>query len=189
MFFSKIDLKSRYHQIRVKKEDVHKTTFRCHFGHFEFLVIPFRLTNAPATFQAAMNQIFREHLRDFVLVFFDDILIYNSSWNDHLKHLGIVLSILEEQKFYAKRSKCEFGMTKILYLVQIISNEGVKVDQQKIAAIQNWSTPTNLTQLRGFLGLCSYYRRFIRGFSAMAAPLAELTRKGAFVWDEEAQKA
>lgn len=128
-----------------------------------------------------MNQVFREHLRKFVLLFFDDILIYNKSWEDHQTHLDIVLSILEEQEFYAKESKCEFGMTKILYLVHIISDKGVQIDQEKIKAIQDWPTPSTLTHLRGFMGLCTYYQRFIKGFSALTAPLIELTRKGAFI--------
>lgn len=121
----------------MKKEDIHKTAFRCHYGHFEFMVMPFGLTNAPTTFQFAMNQVFREQLRKFVLVFFDDILVYSRTWEEHLQHLDQVLSILQEQRFYAKLSKCEFGMTKVLYLGHIINSEGVTVDEQKIAAIQD----------------------------------------------------
>lgn len=119
----------------MKEEDVHKTAFRCHFGHFEFMVIPFGLTNAPATFQSAMNQVFREQLRKHVLVFFDDILIYSKTWEEHLSHLDGVLRILQEQRFYAKLSTCEFGMMEILYLGHVISHQGVRVDKQKISAI------------------------------------------------------
>ncbi len=115
-YFSKIDLRSGYHQIQVREVDVEKTAFRCHYGHFEFLVMPFGLTNAPATFQSCMNRVFKDQSRKFVLIFFDDILIYNHTWEEHLKHINPVLNILERESLYAKMSKCEFGMTELLYL-------------------------------------------------------------------------
>ena len=152
-YFSKLDLKSGYHQIRMWKEDIPKTAFCCHCGHYEFLIMPFGLTNDPATFQSMMNRIFGKYLRRFVLVFFDGILVYSKNWYEHLQHLDIVLGILEQHYFFAKKS-CDFAMTKILYLGHIISHEGVQVDKEKIVAIQNWPPPTTLTQLRGFLGLC-----------------------------------
>jgi hypothetical protein len=116
VFFSKIDLRSGYHQISIREQDIEKTTFRCHFGHFEFLVMAFGLTNAPATFQTCMNHIFRGQLRKYILVFFDDILIYNKTWDEHLAHLEMVLDIMKTQSLYAKESKCEFGMRELLYL-------------------------------------------------------------------------
>jgi hypothetical protein len=125
VFFTKIDLRSGYHQISIREKDIEKTTFRCHFGHFEFLVMPFRLTNAPTTFQSCMNHIFRGQLRKYLLVFFDDILIYSRTWEEHLAHLDEVLSIMQSQSLYAKESKCEFGMREILYLGHIISEQGV----------------------------------------------------------------
>lgn len=119
-YFSKIDLRSGYHQIQVREQDVPKTTFRCHYGHYEFLVIPFGLTNALATFQSCMNHTFKQQLKKFLLVFFDDILIYNRSWEEHLQHLEEVLSILGDQQLYAKMSKCEFEMIEMLYLGHVI---------------------------------------------------------------------
>ena len=150
--------------------------------------MPFGLTNAPATFQSCMNHTFRAQLRKFLLVFFDDILIYSKTWEEHLKHLDEALSILEEHSLYAKMSKCEFGMKEMLYLGHIINAEGVQVDMEKIRAIRDWPVPKTVTELRGFLGLCTYYRRYVKGFSQFATPLTDLTKKGAFTWTDLAQK-
>jgi hypothetical protein len=127
VFFTEIDLRSGYHQISIREKDIEKTTFRCHFRHFEFLVMLFGLTNAPATFQSCMNHIFGGQLRKYLLVFFNDILIYNKTWDEHLAHLRDVLDIMQAQSLYAKESKCEFGMRELLYLGHIISEQGVQV--------------------------------------------------------------
>jgi hypothetical protein len=132
VYFTKIDLRSGYHQIKMREEDIPKITFRCHYGHYEFLVMPFGLTNAPATFQSRMNHVFKKLLRKHLLVFFDDLLIYSRTWEEHLRHVDQILSIMEEKSLYAKESKCEFGMTEVLYLRNIIGVKGVQVHQEKI---------------------------------------------------------
>jgi hypothetical protein len=179
-YFSKLDLRSRYYQIRVRLEDVPKTAFQTHKGHYEFKVMPFGLTNAPTTLQATMNQLFRPYLRKFVLVFFDDILIYSKTWKEHMKHLEQVLSFLEKNQFYAKLSKCSFGKKEAEYLGHIISREGVKVDPNKIKAIIECPKPKNISKLRGFLGLTCYYRRFIKKYAHLTTPLSNLLKKNSF---------
>eukprot|EP00253_Pinus_taeda_P002639 PITA_02639 len=187
-YFSKLDLRSSYYQIRVRLKDIKKTAFRTHEGHYEFKAMPFRLTNAPATFQATMNELFHPYLRKFILVFFDDILVYSKTWKEHRKHLEEVLSVLEKNQFYAKLSKCTFGQKEVEYLGHIISREGVQVDPNKIKAIKEWSKPKNISKLRGFLGLTRYYRRFIKNYAHLTAPLTNLLKKNAFKWDDQTDK-
>ena len=147
IYFTNLDLHSRYHQIRMKTEDIPKIAFRTHEGHYEFLIMPFGLTNAPSTFQGLMNSIFKHFLRKFVLVFFDDILIYSKSWKDHVQHIDRVLNLLKEKQLYEKFSKCFFGVQEVEYLGHIVSHEGVKIDPSKIKSIKEWKIPTSIKGL------------------------------------------
>jgi hypothetical protein len=180
--FSKLDLLSGYHQIRFKPVDVPKTAFHTHEGHYEFLVMPFGLTNVPLIFQALVNDIFKPFLRKFILVFFDDILVYSKSLDDYLAHLHTILTILQTNLLYAKGSKCRFGVTEIDYLGHLISNASVRADPSKLEAMLQWTIPATIKSLRGFLGLTGYYKKFIRGYGIIAAPLKALLKKNSFLW-------
>ena len=188
--FSKIDLRSGYHQLKVAEQDVPKTAFRTRYGHYEFRVMPFGLTNAPAAFMALMNRVFQPYLDRFVIVFIDDILIYSQSTDEHAEHLRTVLQTLREKKLYAKLTKCEFWIDQVIFLGHVISKQGIQVDPKKIETVLKWEAPTNVSEVCSFLGLAGYYRRFVEGFSIMAGPLTKLLRKGVtFHWDDHCQRA
>lgn len=187
--FTKLDLKAGYHQILVRPEDAHKTAFRTHAGHYEFLVMPFGLTNAPAIFQSLMNDVFRPFLCRFVLVFFDDILVYSQSDSEHVYHFNQVLSKLAEHKLYANWKKCEFGQRVVSYLGHVISEKGVEVDMEKVKSIMDWPVPTTLRALRGFFGLTGYYGKFVQHYAQIAQPLTKQLRKDKFGWTEAATVA
>ncbi|XP_052177643.1 uncharacterized protein LOC127791705 [Diospyros lotus] len=188
--FSKIDLRSGYHQVRVRDEDIAKTAFRTRYGHYEFVVMPFGLTNAPAVFMDLMNRVFKEYLDSFVIVFIDDILIYSPSPETHEAHLSVVLQKLRDEQLYAKFSKCEFWQTRVVFLGHVVSGEGISVDPEKTRAVMDWPRPMTVTEIRSFLGLAGYYRRFIEGFARLASPLTKLTRKGTrFIWDESCERS
>jgi hypothetical protein len=175
-YFTKLYLRLGYHQVCMFIGDIDKTMFYTHHGHYEFLVMPLGLSNAPATFQALMNDVLHPYLRRFVLVFFDDILIYSSSWAKHLQHFSIVLDELRAHQLHLKCSKCSFGAPSVAYLGHVISAAEVAMDADKVASVYAWLQPRSTCGLRGFLGLAGYYRKFIRDFGLIAAPLTRLLR-------------
>ncbi|GKC47937.1 putative reverse transcriptase domain-containing protein [Tanacetum coccineum] len=188
--FSKIDLRSGYHQLRVREEDIPKTAFRTRYGHFEFTVMPFGLTNAPAIFMDLMNRVCKPYLDKFVIVFIDDILIYSKSEEEHEVHLKTILDLLKKEKLYAKFSKCEFWLQEVQFLGHVVNRDGIHVDPSKVESVKNWKTPESSTEIRSFLGLAGYYRRFIENFSKIAKPLTLLTQKNkTYVWGNEQDEA
>jgi hypothetical protein len=189
-WFTKLDLRSGYHQIRVADGEQHKTAFQTHHGLFDFLVMPFGLTNAPASFQSLMNHVFEDLLRKCVLVFVDDILIYSASFSEHITHLRAVLTLLQQHQLFVKASKCSFAQQELDYLGHIIGKHGVATDQSKVAAVSAWPIPQTVKVLRGFLGLTGYYRKFIQHYGILARPLTQLLKKGTlFLWGPDQQQA
>ncbi|XP_073016426.1 uncharacterized protein [Primulina eburnea] len=188
--FSKLDLRTGYHQLKVRAEDIPKTAFRTRYGHYEFTVIPFGLTNAPAAFMDLMNRVFKPFLDRLIVVFIDDILVYSPSKEDHEKHLRLTLQTLREKEIYAKFKKCEFCLNSVSFLGHVISEAGVSVDPKKVELILDWPKPRNATDIRSFLGLAGYYRKFVEGFSSIVVPLTRLTQKNSkFIWDDNCEKS
>ncbi|GJZ13780.1 putative reverse transcriptase domain-containing protein [Tanacetum coccineum] len=188
--YSKIDLRSGYHQLRIREEDIPITAFRTRYGHYEFQVILFGLTNTPAVFMDLMNCVCKPYLDKFVIVFIDDILIYSKNNEEHEKYLKIILKLLKKEQLYAKFSKYDFWLESVQFLGHVINNKGVHVDPAKVEAIRNWSAPTTPKEVRQFLGLAGYYRRFIEGFSLISKPLTKLTQKNRkYEWGAEEDEA
>ncbi|GJS57630.1 putative reverse transcriptase domain-containing protein [Tanacetum coccineum] len=188
--YSKIDLRSGYLQLRSRRNDIPITAFRTRYGHYEFQVMPFGLTNAPAVFMDLMNRVCKPYLDKFVIVFIDDILIYSKNKEEHGRHLKTILNLLRSEKLYAKFSKCDFWLDSVQFLGHVIDSSGVHVDPAKIEAIKNWAAPTTPTEVRQFLGLAGYYRRFIKEFSLISKPLTKLTQKNKpYVWGDNEEEA
>ncbi|GJU33705.1 putative reverse transcriptase domain-containing protein [Tanacetum coccineum] len=175
--YSKIDMRSGYHQLRVREQDIPKTAFRTRYGHYKFQVMPFGLTNALAVFMDLMNRVCKPYLDKFVIIFIDDILIYSKNKEEHEEHLKAILELLKKEELYAKFSKCEFWIPKVQFLGHVIDCQGIHVDPAKIESIKDWASPKTPTEIRQFLGLAGYYRRFIEGFSKIAKPMTKLTQK------------
>lgn len=189
-WFSKLDLKAGYHQIRLAPGEEYKTAFQAHNGHFEFTVMAFGLTGAPGTFQGATNTSLAPVLRKFALVFFDDILIYSKTFEDHLVHVAQVLDILAKHQWKVKLSKCAFAQQRIAYLGHVISGDGVATYDSKISTIRDWPVPVNVKEVRGFLGITGYYRKFIRHSGLISKPLTNLLKKGhVFAWTGDTKTA
>jgi hypothetical protein len=183
--FSNIDLHSGYFQSKIQEQDIPKTAFTTRYGLYEYTVMSFGLTNAPAYFMTMMNKVFMEYLDKFVVVFIDDILIYSMDDAEHEKHLRMIMEKLREHKLYAKFSKCEFWLNKVGFLGHIVSAEGVVMDPSKVASVTEWESPKNAGDIRSFLGLAGYYRRFIENFSKIAKPMMELLKKEKkFEWSD-----
>ncbi|XP_026420700.1 uncharacterized protein LOC113316766 [Papaver somniferum] len=188
--FSKLDLRSGYHQIRIRPGDEWKTAFKTREGLFEWLVMPFGLSNAPSTFMRVMNQSLRPFIGKFVVVYFDDILIFSKSFTEHLAHLREVLLFLRRDRLFATQKKCEFGSPEVHFLGYIVSAQGLAVDPSKVEAIKSWPTPTTLSETRSFHGLASFYRRFVPQFSSLMAPITDCIRHDSvFTWTAEATTA
>jgi hypothetical protein len=184
--FLKIDLRSGYHQLKIRKSDIPKTAFHTRYGLYEYTVMSFGLTNAPTYFMYLMNKVVMEYLDKFVVVFIDDILIFSKTEEEHEKHLRMVLEKPISNQLYAKFSKCESWLTKVAFLGHVISAGGVSVDPSKVKDVLNWTLPTNASEIQSFLGLAGYYRRFIKDFSKIAKPMIRLLEKNKdFDWTEE----
>lgn len=189
-FFSKIDLCSGYHRVKLAEADQPKTAFRTRYGLYEFVVLPFGLTNAPATFMNVMHHTLHPFLDQFCVVYLDDILVYSTNLSEHEKHLNLIFNTLREARLFVSTKKCELGRTTVEFLGHQVSPEGLSVLEEKVKIIQDWPPPTTLTELRSFLGLANYYRRFIEGFSTLAKPLTELLKKdNAWNWGVDQQTA
>jgi hypothetical protein len=182
-YFKSLDLRSEFHQIRMKDADIPKTCIRTRYGSLEFLVMPFGLTNALSTFQAVMNDVFREYLDEFVMVYLGDILIFSRTAEDHLKHVKLILARMRQHQLFEKRSKCEFNRASLPFLGHVVGQGGAELQQSKVQALDDWPRLTTVTEMQSFIGLANYYRRFMLDFARVSPPLSELNKKGVqFEW-------
>jgi hypothetical protein len=187
-FFSKIDLRSGYHQMKIRLEDIHKTTFVTRYGQYEYTVVSFGITNAPAYFMNMINKVFMDELDKCVIIFIDDILVFSKIAEEHEEHLSIVLEKLRQQQLYAKFSKCQFWMEEVAFIGYVLLAKGVVIDPSKIEAVSKWQSPKSMTEIRSFLGLAGYYRRFIDNFSKIAKPMTELFKSNmSHVWSDKCE--
>uniref|UniRef100_A0A4W5K794 Gypsy retrotransposon integrase-like protein 1 n=1 Tax=Hucho hucho TaxID=62062 RepID=A0A4W5K794_9TELE len=190
-YFSKLDLRSAYNLIRIRDGDEWKTAFSTSTGHYEYLVMPFGLSNSPSVFQSFINDVFRDMLNRWVIVYIDDILVYSNTYEEHVQHVRTVLQRLIDHQLYAKAEKCEFHQTSTSFLGYIINQEGVAMDEKKVKAVLDWPLPVTLKEVQRFLGFANFYRRFIRNFSSVASPLTSMTKRNAphLTWSTTAQEA
>jgi len=187
--FLKIDLRSGYHQIRIRPGDEWKTAFKTKEGLYEWMVMPFGLSNAPSTFMRLMNQVLKPFIGNFFIVYFDDILIYSRNPTNHMDHVRKVLEVLRENKLFINLKKCSFMMDQLLFLGFVVSANGIRVDEEKVRVIREWPTPKTVGAVRSFHGLATFYRRFVRNFNSIVAPITECMKKGKFNWGDEAERS
>jgi hypothetical protein len=185
-FFSKIDLRSGYHQMKIRPEGIHKTAFVTRYGQYEYTVVSFGLTNTPAYFMNMMNKVFMDELDKCVIVFIEDILVFSKTAKEHEEHLRIMLGKLRQHQLYAKFNKCEFWMEEVTFVGHVLSAKGVSIHPSKIEAVSKWQSPKSVIEIRSFLGLAGYYRRFIENFSKIAKPMTELLKSNTpYMWSDK----
>jgi hypothetical protein len=174
--------------LRIREEDIEKTAFSTRYGHYEYVVMSFGLTNAPAAFMEAMNEMLHEYLDGFVVVFLDDIVIYSQTKEEHERHLSLVIDSLRKNQFYVKMKKCAFWLSEVTFLGHVINQHGISIDPKNVVSMVNWQRAATMTEIRSFLGLAGYYRHFVQNFSSIAKPLTRLTEKGVdFEWDNDCE--
>ncbi|KAF7688290.1 hypothetical protein HF521_014296 [Silurus meridionalis] len=187
--FTKLDLRNAYHLVRIREGDEWKTAFNTPAGHYEYLVMPFGLTNAPAVFQALVNEVLRDMLNTFVFVYLDDILIFSCSMDEHIRQVRQVLERLLKNGLYVKPEKCEFHTSQTSFLGYLLSAGNIRMDPARVQAIRDWPTPTSRRHLQRFLGFANFYRRFVKGYSSVAAPPPPDAFLRSFFWGPEAEEA